>query len=78
MTHSPTASARMYNKNSKYGELEKSLKDIEKVISIYKESGAGKSTEKFRWENEYDDESYKIQELQYNVLKIMKNKYKYL
>ena len=25
-----------------------------------------KSTEKFRWKKEYDDESYKIQELQYN------------
>ena len=37
-----------------------------------------KSTEKFRWKNEYDDESYKIQELQYNVLKIMKNKYKFV
>ena len=109
--------ARMYNKNSKYGDLEKSLRDIEKVINIYKESSAAlpqiykeqeesikelieqkrkeemeqirefvhdgyliysKSTEKFRWKNEYDDESYKIQELQYNVLKIMKNKYKFV
>lgn len=109
--------ARMYNKNSKFGDLEKSLKDIEKVLTIYKESNAAlpqiykeqeesikelieqkrkeemeqirefihdgyliysKSTEKFRWKNEYDDESYKIQELQYNVLKIMKNKYKFV
>ena len=28
--------AWMYNKNSKYGDLEKSLQDIEKVLSIYK------------------------------------------
>ncbi len=109
--------ARMYNKNSKFGDLEKSLKDIEKLLNIYKESNAAlpqiykeqeesikelieqkrkeemeqirefihdgyliysKSTEKFRWKNEYDDESYKIQELQYNVLKIMKNKYKFV
>ena len=92
----------MYNKNSKFGDLEKSLKDIEKLLNIYKESNAAlpqiykeqeesikelieqkrkeemeqirefihdgyliysKSTEKFRWKNEYDDESYKIQEL---------------
>lgn len=96
----------MYNKNSKYGDLEKSLQDIEKVLSIYKEQEESikelieqkrreemeqirefihdgyliysKSTEKFRWKKEYDDESYKIQELQYNVLKIMKNKYKFV
>ena len=98
--------AWMYNKNSKYGDLEKSLQDIEKVLSIYKEQEESikelieqkrreemeqirefihdgyliysKSTEKFRWKKEYDDESYKIQELQYNVLKIMKNKYKFV
>ena len=29
--------AWMYNKNSKYGDLEKSLQDIEKVLSIYKD-----------------------------------------
>ena len=91
--------AWMYNKNSKYGDLEKSLQDIEKVLSIYKESGAAlphlykeqeesikelieqkrreemeqirefihdgyliysKSSEKFRWKKEYNDESYKI------------------
>ena len=109
--------ARMYNKNSKFGDLEKSLKDIEKVLTIYKESNAAlpqiykeqeesikelieqkrkeemeqirefihdgyliysKSTEKLRWTNEHDDESYKTQQLQYNVLKIMKNKYKFV
>ena len=32
--------ARMYNKNSKFGDLEKSLKDIEKLLNIYKESNA--------------------------------------
>ena len=45
---SPTASARMYNKDSKYWELEKSLKDIEKVLSIYKEYG------EVHWKKEYD------------------------
>lgn len=51
-----TASTWMYNKNSKYGELEKSLKDIEKVLTIYKESGA--ALPQIRWMKEYDDESY--------------------
>lgn len=61
--------------------IEQKKKEEKEQIQEFIDDGYlifSKSQEKYRWENAYDDESYKIQELQSNVLKIMKKKYKFV